>query len=139
HVTLLEFDVKLRADDVLQRKLRSLPNVTILTSAQTTKVLGDGKRVTGLVYTDRSSGESREVALEGIFVQIGLLPNTEWLKGTVGDGAARATAPGRGECGARGAAAAWAGAPEVRAQHEPPAPRQTAVRQSRGSNPKQGM
>src|SRR5690606_41779163 len=59
HVTLLEFDVKLRADDVLQRKLRSLPNVTILTSAQTTKVLGDGKRVTGLVYTDRSSGESR--------------------------------------------------------------------------------
>src|SRR5690606_32700951 len=83
NLPLLEFDVKRRADAVLQRKLRSLANVTNLASAQTTKVLGDGKRVTGLVYTDRSSGESREVALEGIFVQIGLLPNTEWLKGTV--------------------------------------------------------
>ncbi|WP_114241521.1 alkyl hydroperoxide reductase subunit F [Dyella sp. C9] len=83
HVTLLEFDSKLRADEVLQRKLRSLPNVDIIVSAQTTEVQGDGQKVTGLSYTDRSSGESRTVALEGVFVQIGLLPNTEWLKGTL--------------------------------------------------------
>jgi alkyl hydroperoxide reductase subunit F len=83
HVTLLEFDGQLRADDVLQRKLRSLPNVDIIVSAQTTEVIGDGQKVQGLVYTDRSNGESRKVELEGIFVQIGLLPNTEWLKGSV--------------------------------------------------------
>jgi len=83
HVTLLEFDGRLRADEVLQRKLRSLPNVDVIVSAQTTAVLGDGHRVTGLDYTDRASGESRHVALEGVFVQIGLLPNSEWLKGTV--------------------------------------------------------
>ena len=83
HVTLLEFDGKLRADEVLQRKLRSLPNVTVHVNAQTTEVLGDGRRVTGLDYKDRVSGETRRVELEGIFVQIGLLPNTEWLKGTV--------------------------------------------------------
>jgi alkyl hydroperoxide reductase subunit F len=83
HVTLLEFDGKLRADEVLQRKLRSLPNVDVIVSAQTTEVQGDGQKVTGLTYTDRSNGESRRVALEGVFVQIGLLPNTEWLKGTV--------------------------------------------------------
>jgi len=83
HVTLLEFDGKLRADEVLQRKLRSLPNVDVIVSAQTTEVQGDGQKVTGLAYTDRTSGESRNVPLEGVFVQIGLLPNTEWLKGTV--------------------------------------------------------
>ena len=83
HVTLLEFDGKLRADEVLQRKLRSLPNVTIITSAQTTEVLGDGQKVTGLVYKDRVGGDSHRLELEGIFVQIGLLPNTEWLKGTL--------------------------------------------------------
>jgi alkyl hydroperoxide reductase subunit F len=83
HVTLLEFDSKLRADEVLQRKLRSLPNVDVIVSAQTTAVLGDGQKVIGLNYTDRSSGEARHVALEGVFVQIGLLPNTEWLKGTI--------------------------------------------------------
>lgn len=83
HVTLFEFDSKLRADQVLQDKLRSLANVTIITSALTTEVLGDGQKVTGLVYTDRVGGDSHRVELEGIFVQIGLLPNTEWLKGTV--------------------------------------------------------
>jgi alkyl hydroperoxide reductase subunit F len=83
HVTLLEFDGQLRADDVLQRKLRSLSNVDIIVSAQTTEVIGDGQKVQGLVYTDRSNGESHKVELEGIFVQIGLLPNTEWLKGSV--------------------------------------------------------
>ncbi|MCD9047618.1 alkyl hydroperoxide reductase subunit F [Luteimonas sp. MHLX1A] len=83
HVTLIEFDASLRADQVLQRKLRSLPNVTILTSAQTTEVLGDGAKVTGLVYRDRVGGDSHRVVLDGVFVQIGLLPNTEWLKGTL--------------------------------------------------------
>ncbi|RON40999.1 alkyl hydroperoxide reductase subunit F [Pseudomonas brassicacearum] len=83
HVTLLEFDVQLRADAVLQRKLHSLPNVTVITSAQTTEVLGDGQKVNGLRYKDRQSDELRTVELEGIFVQIGLLPNTDWLKGTI--------------------------------------------------------
>ncbi len=83
HVTLLEFDGRLRADEVLQRKLRSLPNVRVIVNAQTTEVRGDGQKVTGLTYKDRVGGESHEVALEGIFVQIGLLPNTEWLQGTV--------------------------------------------------------
>ena len=83
HVTLLEFDDKLRADEVLQKKLRSLGNVTIITSALTQEVLGDGQKVTGLVYQDRVGGDSHRVELEGIFVQIGLLPNTEWLKDSV--------------------------------------------------------
>jgi len=83
HVTLLEFGDALRADEVLQRKLHSLPNVTVHTNAQTTEVVGDGQKVTGLTYTDRVSGESRQIELEGVFVQIGLLPNTQWLKGTL--------------------------------------------------------
>lgn len=82
-VTLIEFDSQLRADAVLQRKLRSLPNVNVITSALTTEVLGNGEKVTGLRYKDRTTDEQHEVALEGIFVQIGLLPNTDWLKGTV--------------------------------------------------------
>lgn len=83
HVTLLEFGEQMRADAVLQNKLRSLPNVTIITMAQTTEVEGDGQKVTGLVYKDRHTDQSHSVELEGIFVQIGLLPNSDWLKGTV--------------------------------------------------------
>ncbi|MBF7729922.1 alkyl hydroperoxide reductase subunit F [Pseudomonas sp. N040] len=83
HVTLLEFDSQLRADAVLQRKLFSLPNVEVITSALTSEVKGDGQKLTGLVYKDRNSEEFKSVALEGIFVQIGLLPNSDWLKGTV--------------------------------------------------------
>ncbi|MFA5663958.1 alkyl hydroperoxide reductase subunit F [Castellaniella sp.] len=83
HVTVIEFDDRLRADDVLQRKLRSLPNVTILTSAQTTEIHGDGKRVTHLSYKDRLTGTVHQIDLEGVFIQIGLVPNTEWLKGVV--------------------------------------------------------
>jgi alkyl hydroperoxide reductase subunit F len=83
HVTLLEFAPQLRADAVLVAKLKSLPNVDMHTNAQTTEITGDGKKVNGLVYTDRVSGESRKLDLEGVFVQIGLVPNTEWLKGTV--------------------------------------------------------
>ncbi len=83
HVTLIEFDGKLRADEVLQRKLRSLPNVDIVVDAQTTEVLGDGNKVTGLSYRDRGDGSLHTIELDGIFVQIGLLPNTEWLKDSV--------------------------------------------------------
>ena len=80
HVTVIEFDTKLRADEVLQAKLRSMGNVEVLTNAQTTEVTGDGSRVNGLVYKDRASGEEHRVELAGVFVQIGLVPNTEWLK-----------------------------------------------------------
>jgi len=83
HVTLIEFGAELRADAVLQRKLNSLPNVKVIVSAQTTEIHGDGKKVNGLSYTDRVSGASHKVDLEGVFVQIGLVPNTEWLKGTL--------------------------------------------------------
>jgi len=83
HVTLIEFDSALRADAVLQRKLKSLPNVRIVTYAQTTQVLGDGNKVTGLRYQDRATGDTHTVELEGVFVQIGLLPNTEWLQDTL--------------------------------------------------------
>ncbi|HPP47480.1 MAG TPA: FAD-dependent oxidoreductase, partial [Accumulibacter sp.] len=81
--TLIEFDPKLRADAVLQNKLYSLPNVRVITSGLTTEVIGDGQKVSGLVYTDRNSGDSYRLELEGIFVQIGLLPNSEWLRGTL--------------------------------------------------------
>jgi alkyl hydroperoxide reductase subunit F len=83
HVTLIEFDGKLRADAVLQTKLNSLPNVTIITQALSTEVLGDGNKVTGLVYQDRQTELSHTLALDGIFVQIGLLPNTDFLKGAI--------------------------------------------------------
>jgi alkyl hydroperoxide reductase subunit F len=83
HVTLIEFGAELRADAVLQRKLNSLANVTVITSAQTTEITGDGKRVNGLVYKDRKSEATKTVELEGVFIQIGLVPNTEWLKGTL--------------------------------------------------------
>ncbi len=82
-VTLIEFGDSLRADAVLQTKLRSLKNVKIITSAETTEVHGDGAKVVGLSYKDRNSGGVHRVELEGIFVQIGLVPNTEWLKGAI--------------------------------------------------------
>lgn len=83
HVTLIEFDSQLRADAVLQAKLRSLPNVSIILNALTTEVIGDGDKVTALRYGDRNSDAEHEIALEGIFVQIGLVPNSEWLKGSI--------------------------------------------------------
>jgi len=83
HVTLIEFDAKLRADAVLQKKLFSLPNVTVIVSALSTEVHGDGQKVSGLSYKDRTNDTMHRVELEGIFVQIGLLPNSDWLKGTV--------------------------------------------------------
>ena len=83
HVTLIEFADQLKADAVLVRKLRSLPNTTVITSAQTTEISGDGQKVTGLRYRDRASGVEHDIALAGVFVQIGLVPNTEWLRGTL--------------------------------------------------------
>ena len=83
HVTLLEFDGKLRADEVLQRKLRSLPNASVHVNAQTTGMTGAAGKLAGLAFTDRGTGEKRELQVEGVFVQIGLLPNTDWLKGAV--------------------------------------------------------
>lgn len=82
-VTLIEFGNELRADAVLQRKLTSLPNVKVIKSAQTTEIHGDGKIVNGLSYKDRNSGEIHRIDLEGVFVQIGLVPNAEFLKGTI--------------------------------------------------------
>ena len=83
HVTLIEFADQLKADAVLVKKLKSLPNVDIHVNAQTTEITGDGQKVDGLVFKDRASGETRRVELAGVFVQIGLVPNTEFLKGTL--------------------------------------------------------
>lgn len=83
HVTVIEFDDKLRADAVLIDKLHSLANTEVILSARTTEVHGDGSKVTGLAYEDRRNGEIKQLTLEGVFVQIGLVPNTEFLKGVV--------------------------------------------------------
>lgn len=82
-VTLIEFGNELRADAVLQRKLMSLPNVKVLKSAQTTEIHGDGKIVNGLSYKDRNTGAIHRIDLEGVFVQIGLIPNSEFLTGSI--------------------------------------------------------
>jgi alkyl hydroperoxide reductase subunit F len=82
-VTLLEFADQLKADQVLVDKLKSLPNVSIHVNAQTTEVTGDGQKMNGLRWKDRVTGAEHEEALAGVFVQIGLVPNTEFLKGTV--------------------------------------------------------
>jgi len=83
HVTLVEFADALKADAVLVSKLKSLSNVSVHVNAQTTEITGDGQKVNGLRYKDRVTGLAHDVALEGVFVQIGLVPNTEFLKGTV--------------------------------------------------------
>lgn len=83
HVTVLEFDSKLRADAVLVNKANSMGNIDIITMAQTTEVLGNGQKVVGLTYKDRTTDEIKQLDLDGIFVQIGLVPNTEWLRGAV--------------------------------------------------------
>ncbi len=82
HVTLLEFLPELKADAVLREKLKSLPNVTVVTDAQVTEISGNQK-VEKLHYTNRKTSEQVTIDLEGIFVQIGLQPNTEWLEGSI--------------------------------------------------------
>lgn len=82
-VILLEFSDKLRADDVLVEKLRALPNASIVTQARSSQVIGDGRKVSGLEYVDRASETTRRIELDGVFVQIGLLPNSQFLKGVV--------------------------------------------------------
>ena len=98
HVTVVEFMDELKADGVLQEKLRSLPNVDVITGAQTTEVVGDGAQVTGLKYQVRATGEERLLELSGVFVQIGLLPNTQWLQ----DSAVSLSARGEIEINERG-------------------------------------
>jgi len=83
HVSLIEFADALKADAVLVSKLKSLPNVSIHVSAQTTEITGAAGKVNGLSYKDRVSGDIQHLVLDGVFVQIGLVPNTEWLKGTL--------------------------------------------------------
>jgi alkyl hydroperoxide reductase subunit F len=107
HVTLLEFGEALRADAVLVSKLRSLPNVRILTSAETLEVSGDGSRVNGLRYRDRASGAEHTLGLDGVFVQIGLVPNTDWLQGTLElTGRGEIAVDGRGQTSVPGVYAA---------------------------------
>lgn len=82
HVTVLEFMPELKADAVLQDRVKSLPNVTVLKNVETKEITGDDS-VNGITYADRETGETHHVELEGVFVQIGLVPNTDWLDGTV--------------------------------------------------------
>ncbi|MBB6445461.1 alkyl hydroperoxide reductase subunit F [Bacillus benzoevorans] len=82
HVTVLEFLPELKADSVLQERLHSLPNVTVVTNAQTKEITGTDK-VNGITYVNRETGEEHHVELAGVFVQIGLVPNTDWLEGTL--------------------------------------------------------
>ncbi|WP_419955342.1 alkyl hydroperoxide reductase subunit F [Neobacillus niacini] len=82
HVTVLEFAPELKADSVLQDRLNSLPNVTVITNAQTKEITGTDK-VNGITYINRETGAEKHIELQGIFVQIGLVPNTDWLGDTL--------------------------------------------------------
>jgi alkyl hydroperoxide reductase subunit F len=82
HVTVFEYNSELKADAVLQKRLTSLPNVTVITNAQTQEITGEDK-VNGIRYTDRTTGDTKHIELQGVFVQIGLVPNTDWLGDTI--------------------------------------------------------
>jgi alkyl hydroperoxide reductase subunit F len=82
HVTVLEFLPELKADAVLQERLYSLPNVTVLKNVQTKEITGTDK-VDGITYIERETGTVQHIELQGVFVQIGLVPNTDWLADTV--------------------------------------------------------
>jgi alkyl hydroperoxide reductase subunit F len=83
HVTVFEYQDTLKADQVLVDKLNSLPNTQVITGVRTQAIEGDGQKVHTLVYDHRASGEERRLPLDGVFVQIGLLPNSQFLKGTL--------------------------------------------------------
>ena len=102
-VTLLEFADQLKADGVLVEKLKNLPNVTTITNARTTRMLDDGKKIVGIEYLERSTDTLKRIDLDGIFVQIGLLPNSQFVKDQlkltsfgeiVGDERGRTSVPG---------------------------------------------
>lgn len=82
-VTLFEFAPELKADKVLVNKLEGLPNVKIIKNARTSRVIGDNGKVTALEYEDRATGQFKDVDLDGVFVQIGLVPNSGFMKGVV--------------------------------------------------------
>ena len=82
HVTVIEFQPTLKADKVLQERVYSLPNVTVITGAKTTAITGN-ETVSGLTYEDCATNESHALAVEGVFILIGLVPNTEWLGDSV--------------------------------------------------------
>jgi alkyl hydroperoxide reductase subunit F len=81
NVTLIEFDKQLKADAILQNKLRTLSNVKVITNAQTTEITGNVEKMNGLNYKNRETGEVVHLDLDAVFVQIGLLPNTDFIKG----------------------------------------------------------
>lgn len=82
HVTVLEFLPQLKADKVLQERLYRLPNVTVLTNVQTKEFTGKEK-LDGITYIERDANQEKHIEVQGVFVQIGLVPNTEWLEGTI--------------------------------------------------------
>lgn len=82
-VVLVEFAENLKADKILVDKLKSLPNIEIITNAKTQKVIGDGQKVNGLEYINRTTDKPMQVDLDGVFIQIGLVPNSQFLKGVV--------------------------------------------------------
>nr|WP_256439601.1 alkyl hydroperoxide reductase subunit F [Sporosarcina sp. 6E9] len=82
HVTVLEFASELKADSVLQDRLHSLPNVTVLKNVQTKEITGTDS-VNGVTYIDRETNEEHHIEISGIFIQIGLVPNTDWLGDSV--------------------------------------------------------
>lgn len=82
HVTVLEFMPELKADAVLQKRLYSLPNVTVHKNVQTKEITGTDQ-VNGISFVERDTGVEHHVGLQGVFVQIGLVPNTDWLAGTI--------------------------------------------------------
>jgi alkyl hydroperoxide reductase subunit F len=82
-VTLIEFADQLRADKVLVEKLKSLPNTSILVNTKSTQIIGDGKKVVALEYLDRGTEKTHQLEVDGVFVQIGLLPNTQFLKDVI--------------------------------------------------------
>ena len=83
HVTVLEFADDLKADQILINKAKEKANIDIITSAATKEIKANDGKVTSIVYQDRSSSETKELDVSAVFVQIGLVPNTAFVKGFV--------------------------------------------------------